>query len=293
MTKLEHYIQLINDELYKCLPSKNVPQSAVIEAMEYSLVAGGKRVRPVLTLEFCKVCGGDINFTLPFACAVELIHTYSLIHDDLPCMDNDSMRRGKPANHIANGEAMALLAGDALLTRAFELMLADKTAIQIGAARVVEAARCLADSIGVLGMIGGQVIDIEAQTKRVNLDSLTHMHSLKTGALIVAAAKIGCIAAGASAAQLNAAEAYTKKLGLAFQIMDDILDETATSEALGKNAGSDKANNKVTYVSFLGLEKAVETVQNLTSQAVSALDVFGSDTSFLRNLAIDLATRNH
>lgn len=291
MTELERYVELINDRLLEYLPEKDVPQKSVIEAMEYSLVAGGKRIRPVLTLAFCELCGGDVQAALPFACAVELVHAYSLIHDDLPCMDNDSMRRGRPANHVANGEAMALLAGDALLTRAFEVLLSEAVVENVGAQVALKAARCLADNIGTAGMIRGQVLDIEAENKRIDLSALTQMHSLKTGALMVAAAKMGCLAARATKSQLEAAETYAKNVGLAFQIMDDVLDETATSEALGKTAGSDKDSNKSTYVSLLGVERSLEAVKDLTTQAVSALEAFDGGTTFLENLAWSLASR--
>lgn len=291
MTELERYVELINDCLLEYLPEKDVPQKSVIEAVEYSLVAGGKRIRPVLTLAFCELCGGDARAALPFACVVELVHTYSLIHDDLPCMDNDTMRRGRPANHVANGEAMALLAGDALLTRAFEVILSEEVVENVGAQVALEVVRCLAENIGTSGMIGGQVLDMEAENKRVDLSALAHMHSLKTSALMVAAAKMGCLAARVTKSQLEAAESYAKNVGLAFQIMDDVLDETATSEALGKTAGSDKNSNKSTYVSLLGVERSLEAVKDLTTQAVDALKAFDGDTSFLENLAWSLASR--
>ncbi len=291
MTELERYVELINDRLLEYLPEKDVPQKSVIEAMEYSLVAGGKRIRPVLTLAFCELCGGDAQAALPFACAVELVHTYSLIHDDLPCMDNDTMRRGRPANHVANGEAMALLAGDALLTQAFEVISSEAVVENVGVQVALEVARCLAENIGTAGMIGGQVLDMEAENKRVDLSALNQIHNLKTGALMVAAAKMGCLAARATKSQLEAAETYAKNVGLAFQLMDDVLDETATSEALGKTAGSDKNSNKSTYVSLLGVERSLEVVKDLTTQAVSALKVFDDDTSFLENLAWSLASR--
>ena len=291
MTELERYVELINSRLLEYLPEKDVPQKSVIEAMEYSLVAGGKRIRPVLTLAFCELCGGGAQAALPFACAVELVHTYSLIHDDLPCMDNDTMRRGRLANHVANGEAMALLAGDALLTRAFEVISSEEIVENVGAQVALEAARCLAENIGASGMIGGQVLDMEAENKRVDLSALTHMHSLKTSALMVAAAKMGCLVARAAKSQLEAAETYAKNVGLAFQIMDDVLDETATSEALGKTAGSDKDSNKSTYVSLLGVERSLEAVKDLTDQAVGVLKVFDGDTAFLETLAWSLSSR--
>ena len=287
MRNIDDYLALINDNLGKYLPGKDILQKSVIDAMEYSLAAGGKRVRPILTLAFCEACGGYVENALPFACAVEMVHTYSLIHDDLPCMDNDFLRRGRPANHIANGEAMALLAGDALLTRAFEVMLCDETIKLVGAEAAAMAAGCLARSIGVLGMIGGQVIDLESEEKNLTQVALDKMHSLKTGALITAAAKIGCIAAQANKNEILAAQSYANSIGLAFQIMDDILDVTSTSDELGKNVGSDLAAQKSTYVSCMG----VRTVLQLTENAIKSLKVFGDKKEFLQIFAQDLSKR--
>lgn len=291
MSNFNDYSELINNKLLEYLPDKNNLQKTVVEAMEYSLKAGGKRIRPVLVLEFCRVCGGDINKALPFACAIEMSHTYSLIHDDLPCMDDDDFRRGRPSNHVVFGEAMATLAGDALLTRAFEIMLAPETVKNVGADKAVKAAACLADNLGVYGMVGGQVIDLESENKIVGQDVLDNMHKLKTGALITACAEIGCIIAGASEDKIKAAVNYAKAIGLAFQIVDDILDVTSTTEKLGKKVGSDKDENKSTYVSIMGLEKSRQTVKELTDKALSALDEFGDDNEFLKNLAISLANR--
>ena len=291
MRNIDDYLALINDNLGKYLPGKDILQKSVIDAMEYSLAAGGKRVRPILTLAFCEACGGYVENALPFACAVEMVHTYSLIHDDLPCMDNDFLRRGRPANHIANGEAMALLAGDALLTRAFEVMLCDETIKLVGAEAAAMAAGCLARSIGVLGMIGGQVIDLESEEKNLTQVALDKMHSLKTGALITAAAKIGCIAAQANKNEILAAQSYANSIGLAFQIMDDILDVTSTSDELGKNVGSDLAAQKSTYVSCMGIEKSKRTVLQLTENALKSLKVFGDKKEFLQIFAQDLSKR--
>ena len=291
MRNIDDYLALINDNLGKYLPGKDILQKSVIDAMEYSLAAGGKRVRPILTLAFCEACGGYVENALPFACAVEMVDTYSLIHDDLPCMDNDFLRRGRPANHIANGEAMALLAGDALLTRAFEVMLCDETIKLVGAEAAAMAAGCLARSIGVLGMIGGQVIDLESEGKNLTQVALDKMHSLKTGALITAAAKIGCIAAQANKNEILAAQSYANSIGLAFQIMDDILDVTSTSDELGKNVGSDLAAQKSTYVSCMGIEKSKRTVLQLTENAIKSLKVFGDKKEFLQIFAQDLSKR--
>lgn len=291
MRSFDDYLALINDNLFRYLPEKDIVQRSVVDAMEYTLVAGGKRIRPVLTLAFCEACGGYLENAVPFACAVEMVHTYSLIHDDLPCMDNDFLRRGRPANHIANGEDMALLAGDALLTRAFEVMLCEETAKLVGAEETLQVASCLARSIGVLGMIGGQVIDLESEGKILSQPELDKMHNLKTGALITAAAKIGCIVAQADKNRILAAENYANSLGLAFQIMDDVLDVTSNSDELGKNVGSDLAAKKSTYVSCLGLEKSRRMVLNLTENALKSLDVFGAKKEFLWNFALDLSKR--
>lgn len=291
MNNLDDYIEIVNSSLKRFLPNKNCLQKSVIDAMEYSLMAGGKRIRPVLTLAFCEACGGSVEVALPFASAIEMIHTYSLIHDDLPCMDNDFLRRGKPANHIANGEAMALLAGDALLTRAFEVILCNDTVKTVGAEVVVKVANILARSIGVFGMIGGQVIDLESEGKNLNQLVLDEMHSLKTGALIISAAKIGCVIAQANDDQILSAENYARCIGLAYQIMDDILDVVSSSEYLGKNVGSDLAAKKSTYVSCIGEEKAKRTIIKLTENAVKSLEPFGRKKEFLKNLAYSLSKR--
>ena len=242
------------------------------EAMEYSLMAGGKRIRPVLVLESCRMCGGDPETALPFACAVEMIHTYSLIHDDLPAMDDDELRRGRPTNHMVYGEATAILAGDGLLTAAFQtLTQADLTAQQ-----VMEAVACLSLAAGPEGSL-----------TRAELEQL---QSLKTGALIAAAAELGCIAAGGSPEQREAVRRYAQCLGRAFQVQDDILDVTSTDEELGKPTGSDREKEKNTFVSLLGLERSRELVEELTAQAVAALDGFAS-RDFLVWLANTLAQR--
>ena len=248
------------------------------EAMEYSLMAGGKRIRPVLVLESCRMCGGDPEAALPFACAVEMIHTYSLIHDDLPAMDDDELRRGRPTNHMVYGEATAILAGDGLLTAAFQtLTQADLTAQQ-----VMEAVACLSLAAGPEGMVG--------EGRSLTRSELEQLQSLKTGALIAAAAELGCIAAGGSPEQREAVRRYAQCLGRAFQVQDDILDVTSTDEELGKPTGSDREKEKNTFVSLLGLECSRELVEELTAQAVAALDGFSS-RDFLVWLANTLAQR--
>lgn len=287
------YLSRIEEALVSYLPAKDCLQKDVIEAMEYSLLAGGKRIRPTLTLEFCRVCGGDVQAAMPFACAVEMIHSYSLIHDDLPCMDNSDLRRGRPANHIQYGEDIALLAGDGLLTLAFETALSPESIKLAGAQRGAEAARLLAKAAGAEGMVGGQVIDLQHENQRAPIEVLLEMDRKKTGALIQAAAQMGCAVAGADQKQREAAVEYAACVGLAFQIRDDILDVISDPETLGKPVGSDDKNEKSTYVSLLGMEKAQQLVNELTQQAESALSAFSEDTAFLREFAQSLANRGY
>lgn len=289
--KIDEYVETIEQALENFVPQEPVLYQKLLEAMRYSLLDGGKRIRPILVLEFCRVCGGDVQAALPYACAVEMIHTYSLIHDDLPCMDDDAMRRGKPSNHTVFGEDTALLAGDALLTLAFETMLAPEHVQAVGAERAAAAAQCLAHAAGAHGMVGGQVIDLMSEGQQIPLETLQIMDEHKTGALILAAARMGCILAGQTGEHLKAAEQYSSSLGLAFQIVDDILDVTGDAAVLGKPLGSDEENQKCTYVSILGLEKAEEWVQKLTQRALKELQTFSENTEFLEDLAKKLATR--
>lgn len=265
--------------------------SELFKAMEYSISAGGKRIRPSLMMEFVSVCGEDPHIALHFATALEMIHTYSLIHDDLPCMDDDDLRRGKPSCHIAFGESTALLAGDALLTEAFSVAM-DTEGVK--SENIVKACKILASLAGAKGMIGGQVIDLKYENSEteVSLEIIDEIHLLKTACLLIAAAKIGCILADADDKKIKAAEDYAKYIGLAFQIRDDILDVTSTEEELGKPIGSDETSNKSTYVSILGLDNANKKVQEYTNLAIVSLEIFGSKADNLRKLAIDLANRN-
>ncbi len=256
------------------------------EAMEYSLLGGGKRIRPVLTLETCRMCGGDPEPALPFACGVEMLHTYSLIHDDLPAMDDDNLRRGRPTNHMVYGEATAILAGDGLLTAAFgQLAAAD-----LPAERIAQAVACLAAAAGPAGMVGGQALDMAGEGRSMPVEELELLQSLKTGALISAAAELGCIAAGGTEEQRANIRRYAQALGRAFQIRDDMLDETGVSQELGKPAGSDRANEKITFVTALGLEACGQLVERLTDQAVEAVRDF-KDPGFHIWLAEKLAKR--
>ncbi len=286
--RMRDYNVLINEALLKYLPVAEDGQREVVSAMKYSILNGGKRIRPVLVLEFCRVCGGEIKDALPFACAVEYVHTYSLIHDDLPCMDDDDMRRGNPSCHKMFGEATALLAGDALLTHAFEAIASS----ELPNFRIASAVALLAQNSGVGGMIGGQVLDLKYESKvEPVLNDIITVYKLKTGALLSAACLLGCIAAGAGDAQLAAASRFAYNLGVAFQIKDDILDLTGDEAKIGKPVGSDERSGKATYVSMVGIEKAQNDVKRLTENALSYLKEF-SDTDFLRTLSEYLIERD-
>ena len=284
---LNNDISIVEDRLIKLLPECANGQDEVVKAMKYSLSNGGKRLRPVLCLEFARACGADRFDALDFACAVEYIHTYSLIHDDLPCMDDDDMRRGKPSCHKEFGEATALLAGDALLTHAFQIL----AGAELDDKKIALACGLLAQNAGVHGMVGGQVIDLKYESETPDLQQLLSVHRLKTGALISAACLLGCIAAGADDEKIAAASAFSYDLGVAFQIKDDILDVVGSTEALGKPVGSDAENNKTTYVTVRGMENAQKDVEMLTSAAVSRLSAF-ENTDFLKTLALYLVNRN-
>lgn len=281
----------IENALIAYLPSKDCLEKNLMLSMEYSLTAGGKRIRPRLVLEFCKLCGGDIDEAMPLACALEMIHTYSLIHDDLPCMDNDDFRRGKLSNHKVYGEDIALLAGDALQALAFQTATSNITSDN--AFRVARAVNNLAYYCGACGMVGGQVIDLENEGKASGIEILKELQSKKTGAIIKSACEMGCIIAGASDTEIEKAREFGQSIGLAFQIQDDILDETADESKLGKPVGSDKENNKSTYVSLLGLEKCKELVAELTQKAIDSLEYFSNDSTQLKQLALSLANRDY
>ncbi len=295
MTELEFNNILKNDvrkieySLLSFLPETKDGQYEVVDAMKYSIVNGGKRIRPVLALEFAKACGGNRDDCIPLACALEYVHTYSLIHDDLPCMDNDDMRRGRPSCHIEYDEATALLAGDALLTQAFEI-ISDS---DISDDKKVKAVSLLSQNSGVSGMIGGQVIDmIFEKEDNPTLKNLLTVYRLKTGALISAACLMGCISADAQPQQFAAASKFAYSLGVAFQIQDDILDITGDEAKLGKPVGSDKENNKLTYAAIAGIDKAKKDVALLTETAVAQLDVF-ENAEFIKKLAVNLMSREY
>lgn len=275
------------------LPATGGLQTVVAEAMAYACEGGGKRIRPVLTLEFCRLCGGDPEAALPAAAAIEMIHSYSLVHDDLPCMDNSLLRRGKPSTHAVYGETMALLAGDGLLNLAFETILAPKNRGSLTADGVLGAASALADAAGIDGMVGGQVIDLQSEGKSIDLATLEALQRGKTAALLIAACVMGARLAGATPEQEEAARTFGEGIGLSFQIIDDVLDVTADTAKLGKPVGADAENEKVTYVSLLGLDEARRLAAQRTAEAVEALSVFGEDADSLRQLAQALLTRDH
>ena len=264
--------------------AENSPQKIIFDSMKYSLEAGGKRIRPVLLLETIKMMGGDCSAGIPFACAVEYIHTYSLIHDDLPAMDDDDLRRGKPTNHKVFGEAVAILAGDGLLNTAFEIMSGE--ILKNNCVGSVKAMNVIASCAGVNGMIAGQIVDIESEGRSISYEELRYLHSKKTGALIKASVMAGAYIAGANEEELKAVERYSENIGLAFQITDDILDVTGNTSELGKNTGSDIQNDKSTYVSLFGIEKARLLAQDCLKDAVESLGNFDSQRRlFMEELA--------
>lgn len=276
---IEGYLQDFYNEF------KPQPQKPLYESITYSLLAGGKRLRPMLAFEFCRICGRDWKQAAPFAAAVEMIHTYSLIHDDLPCMDNDDYRRGRLTNHKVYGEAMAVLAGDALLTDAFAMAARAELPQPEQMARAIAV---LAECAGSNGMVGGQVLDIMSEERELTEQEVLDIQSRKTGCLIHAACALGAIAGGASQQQYEAACRFAAGLGLAFQIRDDMLDLIGTQEELGKATGVDTKKN--TFVRLYGLEKCEELVQKYTDYALDALSAF-EDTDQLRQLAVELIQR--
>lgn len=285
---LKSFAQRIEAWLETSLANPDIP-AGLRTAMEYSLLAGGKRIRPALCLACGRMLGADLDLIMPFAAALEFIHTYSLIHDDLPAMDNDALRRGRPTNHIVYGEAVAILAGDALLTDAFGLM----ASVNLPAERVVRAIALASACAGSAGMVGGQMLDMEYTGRPgVTLEELRRMHSGKTGALLRAACVCGGILAGADSVCCAALSAYAVAFGSCFQITDDILDETGDTAALGKTVGSDAANGKNTYPALIGLEESRRLALTRAEEAVAALEEFsGPDAEFLKALARSLVTR--
>ena len=286
MEELQQKVEHINDVLEKFLPAEDGQQRIIFEAMNYSVRAGGKRLRPMLMEETYHMFGGSSAVIEPFMAAIEMIHTYSLVHDDLPAMDNDEYRRGKKTTHAVYGEAMGILAGDALLNLAYETA-AKAFDMEVADTRVARAFAVLAKKAGVYGMVGGQVVDVESEKSddcSITREKLDFIYRLKTGALIESSMMIGAILAGASSDEVSRVEQIAAKLGLAFQIQDDVLDVTSTLEVLGKPVGSDEKNNKATYVTFEGLDKAVSDVERISKEAEEQLDDLGYDDAFLKEL---------
>ena len=286
MEELQQKVEHINDVLEKFLPAEEGQQRIIFEAMNYSVRAGGKRLRPILMEETYHMFGGSSAVIEPFMAAIEMIHTYSLVHDDLPAMDNDEYRRGKKTTHAVYGEAMGILAGEALLNLAYETA-AKAFGMEVADTRVARAFAVLAKKAGVYGMVGGQVVDVESEKSDdcpITREKLDFIYRLKTGALIESSMMIGAILAGASSDEVSCVEQIAAKLGLAFQIQDDVLDVTSTLEVLGKPVGSDEKNNKATYVTFEGLDKAVSDVERISKEAEEQLDDLGYDDAFLKEL---------
>ncbi len=281
-------LPLIDEALHKAMTVDGEIAPTIFDSMRYSLFAGGKRLRPVLLLAAAEACGAESDKFLKVACGLEMIHTYSLIHDDLPAMDNDDYRRGKLTNHKVYGEGIAVLAGDSLLTYAFETMLSEEG---IEPSTLMRVVREIAMAAGPQGMVGGQVIDLESEEKRVDLATLQTMHRAKTGALFRAAVRAGAILAGASEEELAALTTYAEKFGLAFQITDDVLDVIGTAEAIGKPVGSDEKNHKSTYVTLHSVEIAQQMAKETVDEAVSALAMFGERGAVLRDLVEYLLKR--
>lgn len=287
--KQSEYIQIIEDSLDKSIKIENPYYISLKDAMQYSLMAGGKRLRPVLALAVAEMLGKALKDVLAFSCSIEMIHTYSLIHDDLPAMDNDDFRRGKLTNHKVYGEAMAILAGDALLNLAYENMIED--AINSKNSRKLEAMRLVAQYAGAFGMIGGQVIDLNSEGKSIAEDKLKTMHRLKTGALIKAPVESAAVICGVNDNELKLLSNFAANLGLAFQIKDDILDVEGNMENMGKRPGSDALCKKTTYVTMYGLEQSKKLLEKVTDEGVTYLDQFGSKAEFLRDMAMSLVKR--
>lgn len=291
-SEYKHLLKKAERHLFSSAKGNECLQKTIYDAINYSLSAGGKRVRPVLLLSFCRGSGGDIKKALPFSSAIEMIHTYSLIHDDLPCMDNDDLRRGKPTSHKVFGEGIAVLAGDALLNLAAETVLKDGKKYGLSDSQIIEGLKVLYESSGIKGMIGGQVIDLEQENKETEKEVLSQMHSLKTGALIKASCLLGCIAADSGDNRKKAALKFGENLGLAFQIADDILDIEGDTVVLGKPSGSDEKNSKTTFVSIYGIEKSKELALYYTEKAKKQAKAF-ENSEFLQKLCDNLLKRKN
>ncbi|MEK5705854.1 polyprenyl synthetase family protein [Clostridioides difficile] len=289
---LKEKASFVEKVLKEYMPKEEGYQKTVIEAMNYSLSAGGKRLRPILTLEACKIVGGNEDEAIPFAIAIEMIHTYSLIHDDLPALDNDDLRRGRPTNHKVYGEAMGILAGDALLNYAFEVMLAGSINKE-NPEKYLKAINEIAKGAGIYGMIGGQVVDVESENKQIEKEKLDYIHMNKTAAMMVGCMRAGATIGGANSEQMEEITKYAKNIGLSFQIVDDIIDIVGDEAKLGKKVGSDIENHKSTYPSLLGLDKSKEIAHNLIDEAKKSIEKLSDDVDFLKGLAEYIIDREY
>jgi geranylgeranyl diphosphate synthase type II len=291
-TYLKTRLQMVETALDAYLPNAATLPGSLHDSMRYSVFAGGKRIRPVLMAAACEAVGGRPEDILPAAAAMEMIHSYSLIHDDLPAMDDDDLRRGKPTNHKVYGEAIAILAGDGLLTEAFILLSNPQVLQAVSASDRLEIIHQLSRAAGSLGMVGGQVVDMESEGEQIDLPTLEYIHTHKTGALILAAIEIGAIVGGADEEQRRALHRYGEAAGLAFQVADDILDIVADQSLLGKDVGSDQERGKATYPAILGLEGARQRARDLRDMAFSALEPFGAEARPLRDIATYIIDRS-
>ncbi len=295
---MNHFEEQLKDEtayveniLYQYCPKEKNWQNTIFEAVNYSIKAGGKRLRPMLMLEVLRFFGGKEEEAYPFMAAMEMIHTYSLVHDDLPAMDNDLYRRGKKTTHAVYGEDMGILAGDALLNLAYETM-SKAVLCSENPGNAAKAMCVIAEKAGIYGMVGGQAIDVQNEGKEISLDTILHIYNLKTAALIEAAMMSGAILAGAGEDSVNIIEKIANNIGIAFQIQDDILDVTGTAEQLGKPVLSDEKNNKVTYVTLMGIETSKKQVENYSNEAVKLFSQLPGSNEFLHNLILKLIYRN-
>ncbi len=296
MDTLEVYLQRqqqrVETALNDWLPSVDSYPAELMDAMRYSVFAGGKRLRPILLLTAVETVGGDAEAALPAACALEFVHTYSMIHDDLPAMDDDDYRRGKPTSHVIYGEAMAILAGDALLTHAFELLSSPALTDRFAPALLLQVNHCLSRAAGCFGMIGGQVVDMASEGQQVELSVLEYIHCHKTAALIEAAVTMGGLLGGGTPAQVEALRTYGHEVGWAFQITDDILDVEGDAAVLGKAVGRDAEQEKVTYPALLGVEPSRQRARELMQQGIDVLSIFGQHADQLRQIAAYIVSRN-
>ena len=288
--ELDSKTKYVEEKVYNFLPKEEGKQKIILEAMNYSVKAGGKRLRPLLMLETAKLFCEKIESIFPFMAAIEMIHTYSLVHDDLPAMDNDEYRRGKKTTHAKYGEDLGILAGDGLLNLAYEVM-SDAIIEEDDSTKAAKAFQIIAKKAGVFGMVGGQTVGIISEGKEIDLDTIMYIHNLKTAALIEASMMAGAVLGGADNEEIGIVEKIAKNIGIAFQIQDDILDITSTTEVLGKPVMSDEKNHKITYVSICGLDKSKENVAKYSEEAMNLLDGLHRENLFLKQLIIKLINR--